>query len=60
MARRVHLVPKVRPGLRVQMARMVLMVRLAPLGHRDRWGMPVCLDRRDQQVPLVLKALKVR
>jgi hypothetical protein len=68
MAQRVHLVPKVRPGLRVQMARMVLMVRQVLPDHRGSRATRARLDRRGQKgrldlrvrqglrVPMALKA----
>ena len=60
MARRVHLVRKVRQGLRVQMARTALMARQVLPDHRGPRGTQARLDRRDQKVPLVLRVLKVR
>ena len=60
MVRRVHLVPKVRQGQRVQMARTALMVRQALPGHRGPRAMQVRLDRRDQKGRLDLRVHKVR
>ena len=60
MVRRVHLVPKVRQGPRVQMARTALMVRQALPGHRGPRAMQVRLDRRDQKGRLDLRVRRVR
>ena len=60
MARRVHLVPKVRQGPRVQMARTVLMARQVLPDHRGPRAMQARLDRRDQKGRLDLRVHKVR
>ena len=62
MAQRVHLVPKVRQGPRVQMARTALMVRQVLPDHRGPRAMRARLDqkgRRDLRVHKVRLAPRV-